>query len=158
MLFRTTVLFAFAVAASSAFAAPSAKEPFPLDASSTAEFRTQAETLRKEMQNGRYVSLPSKEKKRVEKQLDKLDDLYVKRGAGAKIEDRDAVELVNASSEINNILLGKDEDRLICEQVKTIGSNRTQKVCMTAAQRAERHAESQRDLREKNLGAQRTGN
>lgn len=158
MFCKTISLFALVLAASTAFAAPAAKEPFALKAESTAEFRAQAQTLRQEMQAGRYANLKSKDKKRVDVQLDKLDALYVKRTSGGKIYDADAIALVNASSEINNILVGNDEDRLICEQVKTIGSNRVQKVCMTAAQRAERHAEAQRDLRERNIGGRATGN
>ena len=151
MLLKTLILAALTCAAGNAFAATSAKEPFPLDATSTAEFRTQADTLRKEMQSGRYASLSSKDKTRVDKQLEKLDALYVKRTGGAKVEDADAVDLVNASSEINSILAGKDDERLICEQVKTIGSNRTQKVCMTAAQRSDLHKDSQRDMRDRKL-------
>lgn len=157
MSFKYLVLAALITVSGSAFAAAKT-EAFPLNATSTTEFRSQANELRREMASGRYATLSLKEKRRVEKQLVALDDLYVKRGNGEQIKDADAVALVNASSEINSILAGSDGDRMICEQVRQVGSNRIQKVCMTASQREERRLEAQRDMREKNLGATRTSN
>lgn len=147
MFFRTSLFALITLASGSAFAASAAKEPFPLTAESTAEFRQQAEKLRNEMASGRYASLDSKDKKRVDKQLDRLDELYVKRGTGASVSNADTVALVNASSEINSVLSGDEDSRLVCEQVKKVGSNRTQKVCMTVAERRDAQREADNAMR-----------
>lgn len=150
MLFRSIALALLAFTASSAFAA-SEKEPFQLHASSTDEFRQQASQLRNEMATGRYSSLPSNDKKRVEKQLENLDGLYVKRATGASVSDLDAVALVNATSEINSVLTGDDDSRIVCERVKKLGSNRATKECMTVADRRAEKQEADRKMRDRQI-------
>lgn len=158
MFYRSFLAISLAIAGiSSAHATSDSKELFPLNAESTAQFRQQAATLRTEMDNGKYERLSSGDKKTIDKRLDQLDDLYVKRSTGAKIDDADAVALVNASSEINSLLAGKSEDKLICEQVKMVGSNRSTKVCMTAADRDSRRREDQKEMRDRHLNG-RSGN
>lgn len=147
MFYRSILVFSLAFAGiSSAHAAE--KEAFPLDAESTAQFRQQAETLRTEMDKGKYADLSTGDKKAINKRLDQLDALYVKRSAGNKINDNDAVSLVNASSEINSLLAGNKGEKLVCTQEKILGSNRRTKVCMTAAQREERRSSDERELRD----------
>lgn len=142
--------------ASSAFAA---SQPFPLDATSASEFRKQAEDLRHEMHaGGKYAQLTVDNQKRVDKQLDVLQELYDKREVRANFGKKDEIALVNASEEINAVLSGNDDDRLICEQVRTLGSNRTQKVCMTVAERRARNDAAKSDLRERRpLGTKGSG-
>lgn len=129
-----------------AHAASSDSEPFPLKAESTEQFRQQAETLRMEMDKGKYAGLSRSDKKAIEKRLDQLDALYVKRSAGNKIKDDDAVALVNASSEINSLLSGNKDDQLVCQQEKILGSNRRTKVCMTVAEREARRRGDTQDM------------
>lgn len=158
MFYRSILAVSLAIAGiTSAHAASDSKDLFPMDASSTAEFRQQATTLRSEMDKGKYDKLSKGDKKAIDKRLDQLDALYVKRSTGAKIDDADAVALVNASSEINSLLAGKSEDKLICERVKVVGSNRSTKVCMTAADRDSRRREDQKEMRDRHLNG-RSGN
>ena len=140
-----------------AHAATDSKEAFPLNAESTEQFRQQAATLRSDMDKGKYSELASADKKAIDKRLDELDALYVKRSTGAKIKDADAIALVNASSEINSLLAGNSDDKLICEQVKMVGSNRSTKVCMTAADRDVRRREDQKEMRDNRIDG-RSGN
>lgn len=142
---------------SGAHAASNSKEAFPLNAESTPQFREQAATLRSDMDQGKYSDLSRGDKKTINKRLDELDALYVKRGTGAKIKDADAIALVNASSEINSLLAGRSEDKLICEQVKMVGSNRSTKVCMTAADRELRRREDHKEMRDSRIDG-RSGN
>ena len=134
---------------STAHAASSDKEPFPLNAESTAQFRQQAATLRTEMDKGKYSGLSAGDKKAIDKRLDELDALYVKRSTGAKINDTDAVALVNASSEVNALLAGNKDEKLVCTQEKILGSNRRTKVCMTAADRESRRRSDVQDIRDR---------
>lgn len=149
MFYRSILALSLAFAGISvAHAASSDKEAFPLNAESTAQFRQQAATLRSEMDKGKYAGLSVGDKKAIDKRLDQLDALYVKRGAGNEINDSDAVALVNASSEINALLAGNKDERLVCTQEKILGSNRRTKVCMTAAQREERRRSDEREIRD----------
>ena len=140
-------------------AASAANVVFPLDATSAAEFRKQADELRRGMaQGGKYDKLSSEEQVRVGKQLDVLQGLYDKHQMRAKFGRKDELALINASEEINAVLSGNEDDRLICEQVRTIGSNRAQKVCMTVAERRARGDAARTDLRERRpLGTRGSG-
>lgn len=148
MIYRSILVISLGLSSiSSVQAASDSKEAFPLKAESTEQFRGQATTLRNEMDKGKFSELSRSDKKTIDKRLNELDALYVKRATGAKMSDLDAVALVNASSEINSLLSGDDSDKLICERVKAVGSNRSTKVCMTASDRERRHREDQTELR-----------
>ncbi|MEO6075433.1 MAG: hypothetical protein ABIP56_01380 [Dokdonella sp.] len=158
MFYRSILAIALALAGiSGAHASTDSQEAFPMKAESTAQFREQAVTLRSEMATGKYADLSKSDKKTIDKRLDELDALYVKRSTGAKIDGDDAITLVNASSEINSVLAGTREDKLICEQVKMVGSNRSTKVCMTAADRKVRRDDDQKVMRDSRLDG-RNGN
>ena len=132
---------------SGAHAATDSKEAFPLNAESTEQFREQAATLRSDMEKGKYSELASADKKTIDKRLDELDAMYVKRSTGAKMGGDDAMALVNASSEINALLAGDSDQRLVCEYEKVLGSNRRTKVCTTVEERERRNREDQNNLR-----------
>ncbi|MFZ2235398.1 MAG: hypothetical protein WBP11_01355 [Dokdonella sp.] len=159
MFYRSILAISLAfVGISGAQAASDSKEAFPLNAESTAQFREQAATLRNEMDKGKYSELPRGDKRAIDKRLDELDALYVKRSTGAKIDDGDAVALVNASSEINSLLAGNSDEKLICEQVKILGSNRRTKVCTTEAERKSRHRADQKEMTDLGRPEGRSGN
>lgn len=125
-----------------------AKEAFDLSATSAAEFRQQADALRNELKaGGKYASLSPKDKEQIGKQLEVLQDLYDDREAGKRFGKRDEVKLVNASEEINGLLSGDEDDRLVCQQERRLGTNRTERVCMTVAERRERREEAAKELR-----------
>lgn len=148
MFYRTILAVSLAFAGvSAAHAATNSEEAFPLNAESTAQFREQAATLRSDMNNGKYSELASADKKTIDKRLDELDALYVKRSTGAKIGGDDAMALVNASTEINALLAGDGDQKLVCEYEKVLGSNRRTKVCTTVEERERRNREDQTNLR-----------
>ncbi len=158
MFYRSILAVSLALTGiTSTHAATDSKEPFPLNAETTAQFRDQTSTLRSEMDKGKYSDLSRRDKKAIDKRLDELDALYVKRSTGAKIKDADAIALVNASSEINSLLAGRSEDKLICEQVKMVGSNRSTKVCVTAADRESRRRDDHKEMRDSRIDG-RSGN
>lgn len=134
-------------------------EAFPLSATSSDEFRKQAQDLRGQMgAGGKYASLSQADQSRVGKQLDRLQEIYDKRAAGGTVNNNDQVSLVNASEEINAVLSGNVDDKLVCEQVRKLGSNRTQKVCLTVAQRKAQQDESRKLMQERRpLGTSGSG-
>ena len=114
-----------------------AAEPFPLDATSADEFHRQADELRREMAEGRQVREPVGRAAQARRLPAGCAGQALRQARDAeKFTRKDEVALVNASEEINAVLSGKDDDRLICEQRRAIGSNRMQKVCMTVGERA----------------------
>lgn len=152
MFYRSILAITLALAGiSGAHAASNSKEAFPLNAESTAQFREQAATLRSDMDKGKYSELSSGEKKAIDKRLDELDALYVKRSTGAKIDGDDAMALVSASTEINAVLAGDSDQKLVCQYEKILGSNRRTKVCTTVEERERRHRADQDELRRRIL-------
>lgn len=126
---------------------------FKLTASSADEFRKQADQLRSELgAGGKYANLSAEDQARIGKQLDVLQGLYDDRVQGKGFDRSDEVKLVNATEEINGLLVGDADDRLICEQVRKLGSNRTQKVCMTARERREAREASKQNLNDRQMG------
>lgn len=74
------------------------------------------------------------------------------------INNSDQVVLVNASEEINAVLSGDEDQKLVCEQVRKLGSNRTEKVCLTVAQRKAAREAAKADMHERRpLGTRGSG-
>lgn len=137
----------------------SATEVFKLDATSAEDFRQQAQQLRVEMAaGGKYAHLVPADQARVGKQLDRLQAIYDKRASGGSVSNLDQVALVNASEDINAALSGDEDQKMVCEQVRKLGSNRTEKVCLTVAQRNAAREAAKADMRERRpLGTKGSG-
>ncbi|MBN8482286.1 MAG: hypothetical protein J0L88_11925 [Xanthomonadales bacterium] len=129
------------------------KDPFALTATSAAEFRAQADQLRLDMgAGGKYAHLSAEDRAKVGKQLDILQSLYDAREQRKSFTGADEVRLVNATEEINGTLVGDADDRMVCEQVRKLGSNRTQKLCMTVGERRAAREESKKNLGDRQMG------
>lgn len=153
------ILLSVLLAVIAPLAAHAATEVFKLDATSAADFRAQADELRREMApGGKYEKLTPVEQARVGKQLDRLQVMYDKRADGDSISNSDQIVLVNASEEINAVLSGDEDQKLVCEQVRKLGSNRTEKVCLTVAQRKAAREAAKADMNERRpLGTKGSG-
>ena len=115
-----------------------------MDATTMAEFDQQSADLRAE---AAYGALSADDRKEVDSSLERLHKLFSKRDAGKTLNSNDQVSLTNAQSQINAIMSGKPGDRIICEQVKKLGSNRSERVCQTVAARDAARSDSQQTLR-----------
>lgn len=132
----------------------SSDDVFELTAESAEQFREQAAGLRAEMSaSGKYASLKPDEKARIARQLENLQQLYDGREAGKRFRRNDELKLINASEEINGLLTGTMDDRIVCEQVRKVGSNRAEKLCLSVAERRTRSEEANKDLRNWFMGA-----
>lgn len=120
-------------------------DPFQLTARNAEEFRLQAAELRSQLQpSGSYAAVDAKGRASIETQLQRLQALYDRHEAGMRTDTlASQTDVVNAAEAINGVLAGDLGDRLICQQVKPLGSNRIQKVCQTLNDREHRHRESQ---------------
>lgn len=149
-MFNRTIVTALLVLAgiSGAHAARVSQEAFPMNAKTTEQFREQAATLRSEMDNGKYSDLSNSDKRTIDQRLDELDAFYVRHDTGAKGSKKDWAPAVNAGSEINALLTGNQDDKMVCTQVKRVGSNRSTKTCMTVADRREETRRAQKFMRD----------
>lgn len=154
VLALSTVLVLASLVSAPAFA----NSPFAATASDAAEFRAQAADVRSSMKpGGRYADVSVKDQQLIGKQLDRLQEIYDKRGENP-ITPRQQTAIVNATSEINALLTGDEDQRVICEQVKKTGSNRPERVCQTMAQKKASREESKKTLHEYRPSGRMGGN
>lgn len=134
--------------APSAWAAAAVEtDPFPSTARSAEEFQAMADALRAQFASGgRYAALSATDRADVESDLSALQEMYDAHAQGQQV-DRNLpkkIAAINAYSRINAKLGGDDDNRVICEQVKKVGSNRFGKYCATVRERRENRLAAQK--------------
>ncbi len=87
---------------------------------------------------------------------DKRESVFASQGTVASLLDgkqsmndlkeADRIVVFNALENIEGILNQAEDDRMICERTKPVGSNRPKTVCMTVAERRAVREQSQRDV------------
>lgn len=130
-----------------AAAAPTEVDPFPATARSADEFRDRADALRLDLQSGgKHGAMSAQDRAAVEADLSRLQQLYDKHAQGRQVDDNLPMKIaaINAYSRINATLAGSADDRMICEQVKKVGSNRYGKYCATVRERRENRLAAQK--------------
>ena len=128
-------------------APPEEVDPFPTTARSAEEFRDRADALRTQLQpGGSHAALSEQERVAIETDLAKLQQMYDKHAQGGQVDDNLPMKIsaINAYSRINSTLGGTGDDRVICEQVKKVGSNRFAKYCATVRERRENRLAAQK--------------
>lgn len=159
MLFRVRSMCSLALAAMlltslPALAARKSGES-AITATTPEAFAEQAQGVRKEMEKGgRYEGISSSNRQKVDAQLDFIGKLLTRRGSVDALNDQEKVDLMNAQEEANAILVGYDDQRLVCEYRKIAGSNRKEKVCQTKREIAAARDASQEAYRRQTSGLQ----
>ncbi|WP_394002620.1 hypothetical protein ACF3M1_16860 [Luteimonas sp. WGS1318] len=69
----------------------------------------------------------------------------------SELDERRQSELLNALASIQSIVAQAEDERMVCQRSKPIGSNRTQTVCKTVAQRRMEREAAQQDMGRRNL-------
>ncbi len=87
---------------------------------------------------------------------DKRENLFANQGTvNALLKDRqsmqelsevDRIAAFNALENIEGILNQVEDDRMVCERIKPVGSNRPKTVCQTVAERRAEREQAQRDV------------
>ena len=122
-------------------------DAFPTTARSADEFRIQADALRAELQpGGRYGNLSVEDRGAVAKDLATLQEMYEKHAHGVRVDKSLPMKIsaINAYSRINARLGGDEDNRIICEQVRKVGSNRYAKYCATVRERRDNRLAAQK--------------
>jgi hypothetical protein len=90
---------------------------------------------------GRYKDMSADTRSELLERQSTLLQLLDGKLATAELSERGKVEAANHIGWIDSALAQAEDERMVCEYRKTIGSNRKQRVCMTVAQqRAQREA------------------
>ncbi len=129
------------------FAAKSQTWKFAVD--TPTEFEAQAAEVRKEMNaDGKYGAISVDDRKAVENDLERIDELLTTKGSLKAMSDKDKVEIMNAQERINAVLTKNDGNRLICTMEQRTGTKFKQKVCKTALERDEMRRRSQESFQD----------
>jgi hypothetical protein len=129
-----------ALAIPSAFAADRLPE-FEAIRTQQAEIRTGVAA-----RTGRYKDMPESTRGQLlSKQAQVLQAIDNKSSAAELTQDQ-AIEVFNALEWIEAAINQADDDRLVCERRKTLGSNRKERVCKTVAQMREERERAREEL------------
>ncbi|MEI2453797.1 hypothetical protein ABU614_10550 [Lysobacter firmicutimachus] len=136
------IVLTLILAAACAGAAVAAPERVPFDAQAVI---TQQQQIRADIEakRGAYGKLDIATRQEVRERQDKLLELLNGRSyEQLSADEQDQARLHMAWIEY----AGKqDDDRLVCERIRTTGSNRVERVCKTVAQRREEKAASKKN-------------
>lgn len=151
-----TVVFTLALAVSATLPIASANDVHPnLDANA---ILTQQRQIRTEVEqrNGRYKDLPAAERESLLREQDKVFTLLRDRAAITDLPESDRIVVFNSLESISAIVNRAPEEKLVCERTRKVGSNRTETVCMTAAERAARRDAASK-MADRNAACMRSG-
>lgn len=84
---------------------------------------------------GRYKDLPEHQRSELFALQDRVTAKLSGRAATTAMKEHDQIAVFNALEAISAILNGDEDERMICERKRPVGSNRRETVCRTVAQR-----------------------
>jgi hypothetical protein len=106
-----------------------------VNANSKDAFATVSSWVRGQMEDGgRYSYVTPSERTRVNQRLDQMSGMFDKAPAVEQMSEDDKLKMFNYQEEVNAILAKHDNERVICKNVKPIGSNIPMKQCTTAGE------------------------
>ena len=94
---------------------------------------------------GKHASLSKSQKSELFQAQDKLFNVLQGKTSASDLSPTQQTEAFNSLNKISAILNG-DDDRLVCERVKSVGSNRVERVCRTASERERERINAQNTL------------
>jgi hypothetical protein len=131
------VLLGLTTAATAAFANDI---PSNLDAQA---ILAQQQQIRTDVEKGgaRFKHMDAKKREELFARQEKVVSLLAGKKATTELPEHDQIVVFNELEAIEGLLNHTEDDSLVCERIKPVGSNRPTTVCITAAERrAEREA------------------
>ncbi len=131
-----TAILAAMLALSSAYSPVFAEDKIEI-ASTPAQIRTAQADLRQaiERKSGNYSQFSDDERKDIFARQDEVLVLIEGKNTNEELAPDDRIALANALAAVDAAVTRAEDNRMICERIKPIGSNRPQNKCMTVAQR-----------------------
>lgn len=94
-----------------------------------------------EKHNGRFKGMEAHKREELFAKQSTVASLLEGKKSTTELPEHDQIAVFNALETIEGILNRAEDDRMVCERIKPVGSNRPKTVCMTVAERrAEREA------------------
>lgn len=104
-------------------------------AETKADFATVAGEVRKQLQpGGRFEFATSKERADIDANLGDMQSLFDKFGTVSAMDQSSKLKLFNDQETLNATLTRRDDKRLVCEHVASLGSNIPKTTCRTYGQ------------------------
>jgi hypothetical protein len=152
--FVFTVLLGLATAASSAFANDIHKN---LDAQA---ILAQQQQIRADVEkrDGRFKDMDAKKREELFVRQGKVASLLAGKKATTELSEQDQIVVFNELEAIEGILNQAEDDRMICQRTKPVGSNRPKTVCMTAAERRAQREAAEKDMSTRNQACLKDAN
>ncbi|GAA4786647.1 hypothetical protein [Lysobacter hankyongensis] len=141
------IVFSTAILAVSLFASPVFAEGAGTIDSTPEQIRTAQNDLRKvvESKSGKYSYFTDEDRKDILSRQDQVLALIDGKTAIAELSPEDRAALDKALADVRAAVVRAEDNRLICERIKPVGSNRPENKCMTVGQRRKlrEHGQSQ---------------
>ncbi|MFZ5636132.1 MAG: hypothetical protein ACOY82_06045 [Pseudomonadota bacterium] len=143
-----TAVLAVMLALPSAFSTAFAEDSVAITASPD-QIRTAQADLRQaiERKSGNYSHFTDDERKEIFSRQDQVLALIEGKASVDELASDDRIALANALAAVDAAVSRAEDNRLICERIKPIGSNRPQNKCMTVGQRRQLREASQQQVR-----------
>ena len=108
----------------------------------------QQQDIRAEVENrsGRFKHLTEEKRERLFANQGTVSSLLKGRQSMQDLSEVDRIAAFNALESIEGILNQAEDDRMVCERVKPIGSNRPKTVCLSVAERRAAREQAQTDV------------
>jgi hypothetical protein len=137
--------FVCGLAASLVIFAVSAQTHPNLDA---AEIRSQQQQIRAdaEARTGRYQHMPEATRSDLLRRQERVHTLLGDVRETTELDETRRIELFNNLEAISAIINFDEDQRMICERTKLVGTNRPTTVCRTVAQRRDEREAGQREI------------
>ncbi len=115
--------------------------------STPSEIRAAQADLRKaiERKSGSYSHFTDAERKSIFAKQDELNALVDGKSTIDELGPDGKIAVANALEAVNALVNRAEDNRLICERVKPLGSNRPQNKCMTVGERRRLRDNAQRE-------------
>lgn len=119
----------------------------------------QQEQIRSEVEQrkGRYKDMPADSRATLLSEQTQVLDKLAGKASTTELSEADQITVFNALETIEGIVNKAEDERMVCERVRQVGSNRSQTVCMTAADRRARQEAAAKGLGERNVACLKVG-
>lgn len=119
----------------------------------------QQEQIRAEVEarKGRYKDLAADSRTTLLNKQSQVIAMLSGKTTTTELSEADQIVVFNALETIEGIVNKAEDERLVCERVRQVGSNRSQTVCITAAERRAKQEAAAKGLGDRNAGCLKAG-
>jgi hypothetical protein len=140
------ILMSTAILAATLFVLPASAEDVIAIDSTPAQIRTAQVDLRQaiERKSGNYSHFIDDERKEIFARQDDVLALIEGKSTIEELAPDDKIALANALAAVDAAVKRAEDNRMICERIKPVGSNRPQNKCISVGQRRRLREDAQR--------------